>query len=292
MNKDETKLLNESLSKLFKLDSETFASLYNEAGDLVSFSAVLDADKERISKYKSDSDSQYKRGIKEGAEKIEKAVKEKYGLESDLLGVDLVDHLIVTKIDEAKTSSTKDISKHPDYIRREVEFDKKLKDLGKEWEGKLETKEREFASARLFEKVRDKALVSLTIRNPLLPTDPRKAQIWKDTYLNELRQAQYQEGEDGTITVLDKDGTILKNAHGHIVSFDEFEKDIADKYFEYPVADNRSSAGNKDNKGTFQSVAGMPKSIEEYESRLRDPKITPKERVELVNFWTNKDVRK
>jgi hypothetical protein len=116
--------------------------------------------------------------------------------------------------------------------------------------------------------------------------------MWKDTYLNELRQSQYQEGEDGTITVLDKDGTILKNAHGHVVSFDEFEKEIADKYFEYPKAAERSSSGNKETEPAKTNIAGMPKSIEDYESRLRDPKITPKERVELVNFWTNKDVRK
>lgn len=293
MNKEETKLLNESLSKLFKLDSEILASLYNEAGDLVNFSVVLDADKDRISKHKSEVDSQYKRGIKEGAEKIEKAVREKFEFESDKLGVDLVEDLILKKVDETKTSSTKDITKHPDYIRREVEFDKEKKALVKEWEQKMESKEKEFASARLFEKVRDKALVALASRNPMLPQDPRKAQTWKDTYLNELRQAKYQENEDGTITVLDKDDTILKNAHGHVVSFDEFEKEIADKYFEYPKAEDRSSSGNKEDKTSRTGVpVGMPRTEEEYFARLKDPKITPAERVEVVKFWTNKDVKK
>ena len=292
MNITEQKLLNESLSKLFKLDPETLASLYNEAGDLVSFSAILDADKERVSKYKQDSDSQFKRGIKEGAEKIEKSVKEKYELESELVGVDLIDHLVVKKTEEQKSSGTKDVTKHADYIKLQVEHDKQLKAINKEWEEKIVAKDREFANVRLFEKVRDKALASLAVRNPLLPSDPRKAQVWKDTYLNELRQAKYQENEDGSIAVLDKDGKALQNAHGHLVSFDEFEREIADKYFEYPVAEDRSSPGNKDEKKSGNIPANMPKSEEEYYSRLKNPEITPKERIELVNYWKNKDVKR
>ena len=84
MKTEEQKLLHESLSKLYKIEPETIASLYNEAGDLVDFSPILDLDAKRIQKLKSDSDSQYKRGIKEGASKIENAVKEKYEIESDL----------------------------------------------------------------------------------------------------------------------------------------------------------------------------------------------------------------
>jgi hypothetical protein len=63
MTKEEQKVLNESLSKLFKLDSETVASLYNEAGELTDFSKILELDRERIQKYKDDNDSQYKRGV-------------------------------------------------------------------------------------------------------------------------------------------------------------------------------------------------------------------------------------
>ena len=72
MTPAEQKLLNESLSKLFKIDSEMLASLYNEAGELTDFSRILELDADRIKEYKTQNDSQYKRGIKEGASKIEK----------------------------------------------------------------------------------------------------------------------------------------------------------------------------------------------------------------------------
>ena len=202
MKPEEKKILNDSLSKLFKIDSETLASLYNEAGDLVDFSKVLELDAERIKKYKTDSDNQYKRGIKEGASKVEDAVKEKYELESDLVGVDLIDHLVVKKVDEAKTSSTKDITKHPDFIKMLLENEKKLKDKDKEWIAKMEARDKEVDKARLFEKVSKKALANLRKRNPILPADPVKAQYWEDIYLNELRKHDYM--EDGeNLVVLD-----------------------------------------------------------------------------------------
>lgn len=288
MTEKEQKLLNDSLSKLFKIEPETIASLYNEAGELIDFSKILELDAQRIAKYKTESDNQYKRGVKEGATKIEKDLKEKYEIDSDLIGVDLVDHLVVKKIDEAKTSSTKDITKHPDYIRLQVSIDKQLKDRDKEWEQKIEVKEREYNKSRLFEKVREKALMNLSERNPLLPQDPRKAQVWKETYLNDLRNASYMEDDDGNLIVLNAESKPLQSPHGKNITFDEFEKDVAEKYFEYPKAEERSSSGLKEDKGTGSNGFKPPKTEEDYISRLRDPKITPKERIQLTEFWMSK----
>ena len=285
MTKEEQTILNDSLSKLFKIEPETLASLYNEAGELINFSPVLDLDADRIKKYKTDSDNQYKRGIKEGASKIEKEIKEKYEIDSDIVGVDLVDQLVLKKIEEASTS-TKDITKHPDYIKMQVSIDKQLKDRDKEWEQKITLKEAEFNKQKLFEKVRDRALANLEARKPILSEDPRKAQKWKETYLNELKTGNYM--EDGeTIIVLDGEGKPLQTAHGKPVTFDEYEKDIADQYFEYPKAEDRSSSGLKptEQKG---STFVAPKNEDEYMARLRDPKITPAERIQLTEFWTTK----
>jgi hypothetical protein len=290
MKEEEKKILNDSLSKLFKLDSEKLASLYNEAGDLVDFSVVEDADSERVSKFSGDKDSQYRRGIKEGAEKIEKAIKEKYELESDAVGIDLVDQLVVKQVETVKSSSTKDITKHPDYIALQVSIEKEKKAIEKEWEKKLEAKDLEFAQIKLFEKVASKALSNLESRNPILPQDARKARAWKEVYLNELKTGKYQLGDSDSIIVLDAEGNIMKDSHGHPVTFDDFEKEIADKYFDYQVAQARTSTGNKQTTQAAPNGNGFvpPKDESEYIARLRDPKITPEQRIELTEFWTNK----
>lgn len=282
MKADEQTKLNETLSKVFKLDAEKLATLYNEAGDLTDLSCVIEADEKRIAKFTTEKTSQYNRGIKEGASKIEKELKEKYDVESEVIGVELVDSIVLKQVEEATQAGSKDISKHPEYIKLQNDIDKRLKERDKDWSEKMELKDKEHQSEKLFSKIRDKALVNLDSRKPILPGDPRKAQVWKDTYLNELRTYNYQESEDGTPIVLDKEGNMLKDTHGYAISFDEFEKSIAEKYFEYPKSEARSSSGNRSSEG--QSDNGDVKTKADALARLKDPKITPEDRKKFTDL--------
>lgn len=281
MKAEEQTLLNGILSKIYKLDGEALSKLYNADGDLTDLSVIEDADTKRVAKFNTEKTSQLNRGIKEGAEKIEKAIKEKYG-ESDLIGVDLIESIVVNQVEDATKTGSKDISKHPEYVKLEASINEKLKARDKEWEGKLSLKETEFKREKLFEKIKDKALVNLETRKPILPGDPKKAQVWKETYLNELKAGNYQESEDGTIIVLDKDGNAHKDSHGNVISFDEFEKGISDKYFEYPVAEQRSGSGNK--PAPSGTGNGEVKTKDECLTRLKDPKITPADRKKFTEL--------
>lgn len=283
MKAEEQTKLNETLSKVFKLDAEQLATLYDEAGDLTDLTAVIQADEKRIAKFNSDKTSQYNRGIKEGAEKIEKSLREKYDVESDLIGVELVDHIVSQQVETVQKASPKDITKHPDYVKLEASITKREKEIAREWQKKLEDREREFNKEKLFEKIKDKALVNLESRKPIFPTDPKKAQVWRETYLNELRQGNYQESEDGMPIVLDKDGNVLKDSHGNTVTFEEYEKSISDKYFEYQKAEQRTSSGNQ--QTTQTSTAGEPRTAEEAWNKMKDPKITPEDRKRYTEIY-------
>ena len=276
MKPEEQTKLNETLVKVFKLTEEQVSQLYNEDGDLTDLSVVVKADENRVAKFNTDKQSQLNRGIKEGAEKVERAIKEKYAVESDLIGVELVDSIVATHIEQASTASTKDISKHPEFIKLESNITKQLKDRDKEWEDKLTAREAEFNKEAVFSRVSKKALLSLESRKPILPTDPNKAQVWKDTYLNELKGVNYQEADDGTPIVLDKDGNVMKDSHGNTVTFDEFEKSISDKYFEYPTAQQRSSSGNQ--TAAQSTAVGEPRTKAEALAKLKEENITPEDR--------------
>jgi len=281
MKAEEQTKLNETLSKVYKLDAEQLATLYNEAGDLTDLSVVVKADELRMSKFTTEKTQQRNRGIKEGAEKLEKELKEKYEVESDLIGVELVESIVKQKT-ESVAANPKDIKKHPDFIALEASIDKQLKARDKEWKDKLEAREKEFGKEKLFEKIKDKALVNLEARKPILPSDPKKAQVWKETYLNELRAGNYQESEDGTPIVLDKDGNVMRDSHGNTVTFEEYEKSISDKYFEYPTAEARSSPGNKPPAQLGQG--GEPRTKADCIEKLKDPKITPADRKKYTDL--------
>lgn len=286
MKAEEQTKLNETLVKVFKLTEEQLSTLYNTDGDLTDLKIVNEADEKRVARFTKDKDDQLKRGIKEGAEKIEKAIKAKYEVESDAIGVELVESIVVKQVADATKEGSKDISKHPKYVELEAGIDKKLKDRDKEWEGKLALKEAEFKKEKLFEKIKDRSLVNLEGRKPILPADPKKAQVWRETYLNELKAGNYQESEDGTPIVLDKEGNVMKDSHGNPVTFDEFEKGISDKYFEYPVAEKRDSSGNKETKEKVNTI-GEPKTKAEALDKLKDPKITPEDRKKYSELMDN-----
>jgi hypothetical protein len=282
MKAEEQTLLNGILSTIFKLDGEQMSRLYNSDGDLTDLSVVSEADTKRVTKFNTEKTAQYNRGIKEGAEKIEKSIKEKYG-ESDLIGVELIESIVVKQVADATKEGQKDISKHPEYVKLAASINEKLSTKDKEWEGKLKDKETEFNREKLFDKVKDKALVSFDARKPILSTDPKKAQAWKDTYLGELRSGNYQEDDNGKIIVLNKDGKIMEDEHGHPVTFDQFEKGIFDKYFDIPVAEQRSSTGNQSTDSKSQNV-GEPKTKAEALEKLKDPKITPENRKKYTDL--------
>jgi len=278
MKVEEQKILNEFLSKTLNIDEEQIAGLYNDAGELQGLQSAYDADAKRVSKHKTENDNQFKRGLKEGASKNEKAIKEKYELDSDLIGVELIDAIVLSKVEEATKGATKDISKHPEMLKARAEWEKEQKARDKDWQGKLDAKDKEFAKSKTQERVRAKANEFLDEFRPILPQDPAKAAAWRNTYINEVLSAEYQESEDDLIP-LDKEGKPLQNAHGYSRTFKEFVKDISDKYFEYQKAEQRSSSGNKDGQNNGSAFV-MPKSVEEYEKRLKNPDITPKERIE------------
>jgi hypothetical protein len=237
-----------------------------------------------LAKFNTEKTSQLNRGIKEGAEKIEKAIKEKYG-ESDLIGVELVESILVKQVEEATKAGAKDISKHPEYIKLQADIGRQLKERDKEWQTKLELKESEFKKSVIFDKVKGKALSFLESSKAILSADVNKAENWKATYLNELKGFNYLENEDGTFTVLDKEGNALKDKHSNIRTFDEIVKESADKYFDYPAAQQRSSTGNQSTTGT-QSI-GDPKTKADCLAKLKDPKITPADRKKYTELMDN-----
>ena len=284
MIEKESKILNEFLSKTLKIDAEELATLYNEAGELISLQIASDADALRIKKSAEDRNSQHSRGLKEGASKVEKEIKAKYEVDSELQGVELVDFIVLEKVEETK-GATKDISKHPEMLKARAEWEKEQKKRDEDWSEKLKAKDLEFTQTILLDKVKTKGSVLLDELRPILPEEPYKAAQWKQVFLNDLISYNFQE-HDGDFIVLDKEGSALKDAHGYDRKFKEFIKEIADKYFSFQKAEERSSSGNTDSSG---GEPGLPKTEDDAYKELKDPLITPERRIVITNFLKGKE---
>ena len=281
MTEAEQKKLNGFLSKTLKMDDEELASLYNEAGELTSLTAAEKADTSRVAKLKEENDSQYKRGQKEVATKFETKLKEKYGVSSDETGIDLVDLILTTELEKVKGKGDEDITAHPEYLKLKSESDRMLKAKDKEWQKKIEELESKHTRESMFAKVKDRAFAELDNLRPILPEDAKKAQKWKEKYIEDFRAYDFTE-QDGMIVVL-KDGKPLQDSHGYNKSFADLVKETASEIFDFQTADDRTSPGDRQQ----QSNIIAPRNEEEFIQKMREAK-TPEEQAKVMESYQSK----
>lgn len=281
MTEAEQKKLNGFLSKTLKMDDEELASLYNEAGELTSLTAAEQADTARVTKLKEDQASQYKRGQKEVASKMEAQLKDKFGVDSDLTGVELVDFILTTELEKVKGKGDEDITAHPEYLKLKSESDRMLKAKDKEWQKKIEEIETKHTRESMFAKVKDRAFAELDNLRPILPEDAKKAQKWKEKYIEDFRAYDFTE-QDGMIVVL-KDGKPLQDSHGYNKSFADLVKETAAEFFDFQTAESRSSAANQQTQSNFAA----PRNEEEFIQKMREAK-TPEEQAKVMESYQSK----
>ena len=281
MTEAEQKKLNGFLSKTLKMDDEELASLYNEAGELTSLTAAEKADTSRVTKLKEENDSQYKRGQKEVATKFETKLKEKYGVSSDETGVDLVDLILTTELEKVKGKGDEDITAHPEYLKLKSESDRMLKAKDKEWQKKIDDLELKHTRESMFSKVKERAFAELDNLRPILPEDAKKAQKWKEKYIEDFRAYDFTE-QDGMIVVL-KDGKPLQDSHGYNKSFADLVKETAAEIFDFQTAESRSSAANQQTQSNFAA----PRNEDEFIQKMREAK-TPEEQAKVMESYQSK----
>lgn len=284
MKVEEKSILEGFLSKTLNMDNEAISGLFNAEGELIDLSPALEIDANRISKFRTEKQDQYARGLKEHATKIEKAIKSKYNIESDAIGVELIDAVIEAQTAELNEKLTKksakddDFEKHPKYLQFKQDFDKQLKAKDQEWEGKLTEKESEWNRKETLNKISKLAFTELET-GYILPENSERANAFKDVLARELETNNYTFDEDGNPVLLDKEGKPLEDKHGKFISFKDHFNGLAGKYFDKKIANERGNAGNKNQQQ--QQTTGTFKSRDEFTEAMKVAK-TPQEQSEAL----------
>ena len=106
------------------------------------------------------------------------------------------------------------------------------------------------------------------LKKAKLPESQTVLETRKNIFFGELKSKRFSYNEKGEIIVLAEMGNVAENQHGWPMSGQDAIEEIFDKYFE------------RNN---------MPETEQEYIKRLQNPKITAKERIELTDYWQNKN---
>jgi hypothetical protein len=287
---DYKKIITGLLSKAYKLDDGEITALL-ESGDTTedaALTAILEKDTTRVAAIKKATDTEgkfqegYKKAKKEERTAFEAELKTKLGIESDLTGVELVEHIVSTKEAEASKGkkgeiTEEDVKKHPVYQGLDTRFKRELKAKDEEWKTKLETVETTFKKKETFADIKVTALNLLDGLKPVLPGSTEVATTLKNVFVGALEGYEFDKQGDKTIVM--KDGKVVEDQHGHSMTLDELVKTTAPKYFEFQKNNggaNPAGGGNQNPQGggaTYPAGIAKPKSIEDLEKIMNDSNV-------------------
>lgn len=283
MTAEEKKFI-EELGKSLNIQTEALAEAFNDAGELQSIEPFTAALAERNTRAKAEREAQYSRGKKEALAALERVVREKYDADETLTGIDLIDAVVQTKIEEVRGASPDDIEKLPAFIAKKKEWEKQMNIAKQQAEDERQKLEAEFKRERTLTKVEQYALDELVNGyNPAMPADEAKAAKWRQLFLSEVKAGNYTIDEDGTVVVTDENGEHKTDNVGKVITFKDHIHGIASTYFDKAADDKRKAPGGKTAPPKGGNV-DLPKDDNEYARRMSELK-TPEERAELSRLY-------
>jgi hypothetical protein len=264
------------LTKIYnKTEQEILSQIFKDGE--IDPEIVLTEITKRIEKNKNENekkfDDGYGKGKGESLKIFENAIKEKYGIQSDLKGLELIDHVVSEKINSPIEEDKIKISKP--YLTLE----EKIK-TGYVLKTEYDTIKKEYDNYRInnvknqtFDGIKNKVWDKLKEWNVVFPSDPVRAKTYENAFLNDLKNFDYETPEGSMEPIIIKDGKRLEDALGNTTKFEEHIKNIASRWYEFSQQPLRASP--KSNIGNPDGNLFIPKDdIELFETlkNITDPK--------------------
>lgn len=302
MKASEQKIITAFLGKTLNMPTEKVAELFKKNGEEEelqpeALDALLKEDALRVKTFKDENQTHFENGQKKATKEFgtnrDKEIKTKYGIDSDKIGLDLVEEILTKKL-AAETLDAEKVKSHPEYLKLEKDADKKAKDIEAALNKKFEDREKELAAEKTFTNVLSDADKHLAVIKPILPKDAERAKNQKKLLEGDLKGFTYQD-IDGQRVVFKPDGKRLEDLHGKPISFEELVKQTAAKYWDFETGESRQGSG-ADNDGNNGNNSGgaknkwageVPKNDDEFSREFN--KLTGAEnaekRVQLLDAY-------
>lgn len=287
------------LSKAYNFDNGKIAELFKDGETELSedqqkeiLQKLLDEDAKRVEAIKKSVDTKpafqdgFKKAQGEILTKFEKDLKEKFGLESDKMGLELVEELVSKKSEGGQGGDlTEDAIKRSKVFQdMESNLKKQVTTVKTEYETKINEIQDGYKAEQTFSNVSQKALQIFNGLNPILPQNKTVADNQVKFFVNTLKDFKF-DVQDERIVVMDKDGKVLEDGHGNSRSFEDIVKETASGLFEFKANNGGSGSGNggQGQGGSGSSYAGnVPKTFEELEKVMSDASISIEDRSNIM----------
>ena len=287
------------LSKAYNFDNGKIAELFKDGETELSedqqkeiLQKLLDEDAQRVENIKKSVDKKdaFQDGFKKAKSEVltdfEKGLKEKFGVESDKTGLELVEEVVSKKSEGGQGGDvTEDAIKRSKVFQdMESNLKKQITTVKTEYETKINEIQDGYKAEQTFSNVSQKALQIFNGLNPILPQNKTVADNQVKFFVNTLEDFKF-DVQDERIVVMDKDGKVIEDGHGNSRSFEDIVKETASGLFEFKANNGGSGSGNggQGQGGSGSSYAGnVPKTFEELEKVMSDTSISIEDRSNIM----------
>lgn len=287
------------LSKAYNFDNGKIAELFKDGETELSeqqqteiLNKILEIDAQRVENIKKSVDKKdaFQDGFKKAKSEVltdfEKGLKEKFGVESDKTGLELVEEVVSKKSEGGQSGDiTEDAIKRSKVFQdMESNLKKQITTVKTEYETKINEIQDGYKAEQTFSNVSQKALQIFNGLNPILPQNKTVADNQVKIFVNSLKDFKF-DVQDERIVVMDKDGKVLEDGHGNSRSFEDIVKETASGLFEFKANNGGSGSGNggQGQGGSGSSYAGnVPKTFEELEKVMSDTSISIEDRSNIM----------
>lgn len=276
----------ESVAELLYKKSDDGATLTEEIQE-DALNALLKLDSERVGKLKPDTktlfDNGYKKAQAEVSEKWEKMIREKFGIEADVTGEDLVmtAHQMASKPPKQADDQVK---AHPLYLQLEKKYQADLEAAKAEGQKALEEFKTGVERRNRLSAVQQEARKYLLSRKPVLSSDATKQENQIGLFLQQFEGYDFEPREDGGFLPM-KDGKRIENEHGHPVDLKTLADKVADSYFDFQVQDAKGNGGNGNPPGGAGTGSGKAPASEEELWRAYNAAKTQEEKNAVMTAY-------
>lgn len=287
------------LSKAYNFDNGKIAELFKDGETELSeqqqteiLNKILEIDAQRVENIKKSVDKKdaFQDGFKKAKSEVltdfEKGLKEKFGVESDKTGLELVEEVVSKKSEGGQGGDvTEDAIKRSKVFQdMESNLKKQITTVKTEYETKINEIQDGYKAEQTFSNVSQKALQIFNGLNPILPQNKTVADNQVKFFVNTLKDFKF-DVQDERIVVMDKDGKVIEDGHGNSRSFEDIVKETASGLFEFKANNGGSGSGNggQGQGGSGSSYAGnVPKTFEELEKVMSDTSISIEDRSNIM----------
>ena len=288
------------LSKAYNFDNGKIAELFKDGETELSedqqkeiLQKLLDEDAKRVEAIKKSVDTKpafqdgFKKAQGEILTKFEKDLKEKFSLESDKMGLELVEELVSKKSEGGQGGDvTEDAIKRSKVFQdMESNLKKQIKQTETDFQNKINEIQDGYKAEQTFSNVSQKALQIFNGLNPILPQNKTVADNQVKFFVNTLKDFKF-DVQDERIVVMDKDGKVIEDGHGNSRSFEDIVKETASGLFEFKANNGGSGSGNggqgQGGSGSSSYAGNVPKTFEELEKVMSDTSISIEDRSNIM----------